>query len=72
MGGEEICAGVCSAPEEYAFPLRFASRLNSMADRADLWDGPEGLLGWIARQGQVQLDNDKIINSESKVKTNIN
>jgi hypothetical protein len=35
-----------------AFPMLFGSRLNSMKDRADLWSGPEGVLGWIARQAR--------------------
>uniref|UniRef100_A0A0G4H920 Ribokinase n=1 Tax=Chromera velia CCMP2878 TaxID=1169474 RepID=A0A0G4H920_9ALVE len=36
------------------FPLRFASRLNSMSARLDLWDGPNDVLGWIGRQGKVK------------------
>lgn len=35
-------------------PYKFASRLNSMKDRADLWNGPSGMLGWIARQGKIK------------------
>ena len=36
------------------FPFRFASRLNSMKDRKDLWDGTDDVVGWIRRQGQVE------------------
>ena len=32
-------------------PMKFASRLNSMKDRSDLWDGADDVLGWVARQG---------------------
>ena len=32
----------------------FASRLNSMGERLDLWSGENNVLGWIARQGTVQ------------------
>ena len=35
------------------FPLEFASRLNSMKDRLDLWDGANDVEGWVARQGTV-------------------
>ena len=34
-------------------PWQFASRLNSMKDRADLWDGNDGVLGWVERQGSI-------------------
>lgn len=33
---------------------KFASRLNSMKDRIDLWEGEGGVLGWISRQGRVK------------------
>ena len=36
------------------FPLLFGSRLNSMKDRLDLWDGANSPLGWVARQGKVK------------------
>jgi ribokinase len=36
------------------FPLQFASRLNSMKDRLDLWDGANDVLGWVARMGTVK------------------
>ena len=35
-------------------PLKFASRLNSMKDRPDLWDGTLDTLGMVARQGTIQ------------------
>ena len=41
-------------PSADGFPLQFASRLNSMKDRLDLWDGESNLLGWIARMGTVK------------------
>mmetsp|Transcript_39287 Transcript_39287/g.97325 ORF Transcript_39287/g.97325 Transcript_39287/m.97325 type:complete len:708 (-) Transcript_39287:172-2295(-) len=34
--------------------LEFGSRLNSMKDRPELWEGAQTPLGWVARQGQVQ------------------
>eukprot|EP01041_Mallomonas_annulata_P006621 gene6621-13411_t len=41
--------------ESQPFPFKFASRLNSMKDRSDLWiNGDKGLLGWIQRQGTIQ------------------
>ena len=41
-------------PSAYdGFPLQFASRLNSMKDRIDLWNGTNDVLGWVARQGTV-------------------
>lgn len=40
--------------EEDACPYEFASRLNSMKDRSDLWDGDQSVTGWIARQGRVR------------------
>ena len=33
---------------------RFASRLNSMGARLDLWKGENNVLGWIARQGTIK------------------
>jgi len=36
------------------FPFKFASRLNSMKDRLDLWDGSNDVRGWILRQGKVK------------------
>ena len=33
---------------------RFASRLNSMGERLDLWSGENNVLGWIARQGTIK------------------
>jgi Predicted sugar isomerase len=32
----------------------FASRLNSMGERLDLWSGENNVLGWIARQGEIK------------------
>ena len=32
----------------------FASRLNSMGERLDLWSGENNVLGWIARQGTIK------------------
>ena len=40
--------------DDDACPYEFASRLNSMKDRADLWEGEQNVNGWIARQGRVQ------------------
>lgn len=40
--------------ERDGFPLQFGSRLNSMKDRQDLWDGPNDVLGWVARMGTVK------------------
>lgn len=37
-----------------ACPLEFASRLNSMKDRPELWAGAQSPLGWVARQGSVE------------------
>jgi len=34
--------------------LKFASRLNSMSARPDLWPGDSNVLGWVARQGTVR------------------
>lgn len=39
-----------AAPSSTDCPLAFASRLNSMADRPELWGGPHDVLGWVARQ----------------------
>ena len=36
------------------FPILFASRLNSMRERLDLWSGPDDVFGWVARQGMVR------------------
>ncbi len=35
------------------FPY-FASRLNSMKERLDLWSGDNNVLGWISRQGKIK------------------
>ncbi len=32
----------------------FASRLNSMGSRRDLWTGDNSVLDWIARQGTIE------------------
>ena len=32
----------------------FASRLNSMGSRSDLWTGDNSVLDWIARQGTIE------------------
>ena len=34
--------------------MKFGSRLNSMKDRLDLWDGANDVYGWIARQGTIK------------------
>lgn len=34
--------------------LKFASRLNSMKQRLDLWAGANSVAGWVARQGSVR------------------
>mmetsp|Transcript_9701 Transcript_9701/g.24880 ORF Transcript_9701/g.24880 Transcript_9701/m.24880 type:complete len:681 (-) Transcript_9701:510-2552(-) len=34
--------------------LGFASRLNSMKDRLDLWEGDNDVLGWVERQGTIK------------------
>lgn len=34
--------------------MKFGSRLNSMKDRLDLWDGPNDVFGWVARQGKIE------------------
>ena len=31
----------------------FASRLNSMKSKPELWEGREDLIGWIHRQGTI-------------------
>lgn len=41
-------------PSPDGFPLQFGSRLNSMKDRPDLWDGEHNVLGWVARMGTVK------------------
>ena len=46
--------GVQESQSRKSFPFRFASRLNSMKDRKDLWDGTDDVVGWIRRQGQVE------------------
>jgi ribokinase len=43
-----------SNTEDISCPLEFGSRLNSMKDRLDLWDGPNDVLGWVSRQGNIQ------------------
>jgi hypothetical protein len=50
-GGAPAAAGGASKD---GFPLKFGSRLNSMRARRDLWDGPDDVLGWIARQGRIR------------------
>ena len=32
----------------------FASRLNSMGERLDLWSGDNNVIGWLARQGKIK------------------
>ena len=34
--------------------MKFGSRLNSMKDRLDLWDGSNDVYGWVARQGTIK------------------
>lgn len=34
--------------------MKFASRLNSMGARLDLWKGENTVLGWVARQGTIK------------------
>ena len=43
-----------ASEERGVCPLRFGSRLNSMRDRPDLWDGETNTLGLVARQGTVK------------------
>lgn len=40
--------------EEETCPFKFASRINSMKDRQDLWSGERSLRGWIERQGRIK------------------
>jgi len=40
--------------ENDEFPLQFASRLNSMSDRPELWRGEKNVVGWIKRQGTIK------------------
>jgi hypothetical protein len=42
-----------NAPEPEDCPLQFASRLNSMRERLDLWPGSNDVLGWVERMGTV-------------------
>jgi len=55
---DETCATGYKAPLQpsasSSFPLEFGSRLNSMADRPELWHGGDNVLGWIARQGTIK------------------
>lgn len=53
-GGETAAAPPSLHGEYEGFPLQFASRLNSMKDRLDLWDGANDVLGWVARMGTVK------------------
>jgi len=46
--------GEAGRGNEAECPMEFGSRLNSMKDRLDLWDGPNDVLGWVARQGAVK------------------
>jgi xylose isomerase len=34
--------------------MKYGSRLNSMKDRSDLWEGPNDVFGWVARQGTIK------------------
>ena len=43
-----------ASEERGVCPLMFGSRLNSMRDRPDLWDGETNPLGLVARQGTVK------------------
>lgn len=43
-----------SKDNNHVFPFKFASRLNSMKDRGDLWQGTNDVFGWIARQGTIE------------------
>ncbi len=51
FGGIEHLRGGGS---DASFPLEFGSRLNSMKDRLDLWDGANDIFGWVKRQGGVK------------------
>jgi sugar/nucleoside kinase (ribokinase family) len=59
-GGSGMCGAEGGGSAGSAFPLRFASRLNSMRARRDLVEGSPGavarddVLGWVARQGRVE------------------
>lgn len=54
--GSSTCAGGGGegSSNGAGFPLKFGSRLNSMADRLDLWGGANDVLGWVSRQGTVK------------------
>lgn len=47
-------SGTSSPPMAYPSAPLFASRLNSMGARVDLWSGEDAVLGWVARQGQIR------------------
>ena len=56
IGGQGGADGGDGGDGDDAFPLQFASRLNSMRSRRDLAGpaaGPDDVLGWVARQGTV-------------------
>jgi sugar phosphate isomerase/epimerase len=40
--------------DECPCPYEFASRLNSMQARPELWSGPSGVRGWVRRQGLIK------------------
>jgi len=40
--------------EKKPFPFKFASRLNSMKARKELWSGSDDVFGWIKRQGLIR------------------
>jgi len=46
----------------------FASRLNSMKERLDLWHGENNILGWISRQGKIRGLNLVDFNSPQHLK----
>lgn len=55
--GRLLRGGSAPAPDAPApppaCPLEFASRLNSMKDRPELWTGEQNPLGWVSRQAGV-------------------
>jgi xylose isomerase len=54
-GARGLTGGSARDEEELKpFPFKFASRLNSMKDRGDLWSGEQDVCGWVRRQGLVR------------------
>lgn len=54
-GSASVGSGPSDSAADKPFPYKFASRLNSMKDRADLWPrGVASVEDWIERQGAVK------------------